>query len=77
MTTNITMKPKPGEYAERFIKRFCKKVKKFKIIEQVRNRRYYEKPSDTKREMKKRLKREHEKKKNIFALSVLKLIVSI
>lgn len=64
MTTNITMKPKPGESAERFIKRFCKKVKKFKIIEQVRNRRYYEKPSDTKREMKKRLKREHEKKKN-------------
>ncbi len=64
MTTNIKMKPKPGESAERFIKRFCKKVKKFKIIEQVRDRRYYEKPSDTKREMKKRLKREHEKKKN-------------
>ena len=64
MTTNIKMKPKPGASAERFIKRFCKKVKKFKIIEQVRDRRYYEKPSDTKREMKKRLKREHEKKKN-------------
>ena len=64
MTTNIKMKPKPGESAERFIKRFCKKVKKFKIIEQIRDRRYYEKPSDTKREMKKRLKREHEKKKN-------------
>ena len=55
------MKPKPGESAERFIKRFCKKVKKFKIIEQVRNRRYYEKPSDTKRETKKRLKRKNEK----------------
>ena len=64
MRANITMKPKPGESAERFIKRFCKKVKKFKIIEQVRDRRYYEKPSDTNREMKKRLKREHEKKRN-------------
>ena len=64
MKTNVTMKPKPGESAERFIKRFCKKVKKFKIIEQVRDRRYYEKPSDAKRETKKRLRREHEKKKN-------------
>ena len=64
MKSNITMKPKPGESAESFIKRFCKKVKKFKIIEQVRDRRYYEKPSDAKREMKKRLRREHEKKKN-------------
>ena len=64
MTTNITMKPKPGESAERFIKRFCKKVKKFKIIEQVRDRRYYKKPTDERREAKKRLKREHEKKKN-------------
>jgi len=64
MRANITMKPKPGESAERFIKRFCKKVKKFKIIEQIRDRRYYEKPSDTNREMKKRLKREHEKKRN-------------
>ena len=64
MRANITMKPKPGESAERFIKRFCKKVKKFKIIEQVRDRRYYEKPSDTNRLMKKRLKREHEKKRN-------------
>ena len=64
MKANITMKPKPGESAERFVKRFCKKVKKFKIIEQVRDRRYYEKPSDAERETKKRLKREHEKKKN-------------
>lgn len=63
MRANITMKPKPGESAERFIKRFCKKVKKFKIVEQIRERRYYTKPTDEKREAKKRLKREHEKKK--------------
>ena len=63
MRANITMKPKPGESAERFIKRFCKKVKKFKIVEQIRERRYYTKPTDERREAKKRLKREHEKKK--------------
>ena len=58
----VTMKPKPGESAERFIKRFCKKVKKMRIVEEVRNKRYYEKPSDTKREEKKRLRREAQKK---------------
>ncbi len=63
MTTRMKMKPKPGESAERFIKRFCKKVKKMRIVEQVRERRYYEKPSDTKREEKKRLRREAQKKK--------------
>jgi len=59
----VTMKPKPGESAERFIKRFCKKVKKMRIVEQVRERRYFEKPSDAKREEKKRLRREAQKKK--------------
>ena len=58
----VTMKPKPGESAERFIKRFCKKVKKMRIVEQVRERRYFEKPSDAKREEKKRLRREAQKK---------------
>jgi ribosomal protein S21 len=58
------MKPKPGESAERFIKRFMKKVKKFKIIEQIRDRRYYKKPTDARREAKKKLIREHEKQKN-------------
>ena len=62
MTTRLTMKPKPGESAERFIKRFCKKVKKMRIVEQVRERRHYEKPSDIKREEKKRLRREAQKK---------------
>ena len=62
MTTRLTMKPKPGESAERFIKRFCKKVKKMRIVEQVRDGRYYEKPSDTNRKEKKRLRREALKK---------------
>ena len=63
MSVRITMKPKPGESAERLIKRFCKKVKKMRIIEQARDNRYYEKPSDKKRAEKKRLRREAEKKK--------------
>jgi len=62
MSARVTMKPKPGESAERFVKRFCKKVKKMRIIEQVRDRRYYEKPSDTNRKEKKRLRREAQKK---------------
>ena len=59
----VTMKPKPGESAERFIKRFCKKVKKMRIVEQVRDGRYFEKPSDSKREEKKRLREKHKKSK--------------
>jgi len=35
---------------ERMIRRFIKKTKKEKIVEQVRDRRYYKKPSDRKRE---------------------------
>ena len=35
MRCNVSMKPKPGESSERFIKRFMKKVKKYKIIEQL------------------------------------------
>jgi|TARA_B100001094_G_C17624154_1_gene527300 ribosomal protein S21 len=58
----VTMKPKPGESAERFVKRFCKKVKKMRIVEQVRDGQYYEKPSDTIRKEKKRLRREAQKK---------------
>lgn len=61
--SRVTMKPKPGESAERFIKRFCKKVKKMRIVEQIREGRYFEKPSDAKREEKKRLRREAQKKK--------------
>lgn len=44
--------PKKGEPFERMVKRFLKKVKKEKIIEQVKDRRYYEKPSVTKRKAK-------------------------
>lgn len=68
---NIKVQPKKDEPFERMLKRFMKKVKKEKIIEQVKERRYYEKPSVTKRKAKlegikreKKRIREQEKKIN-------------
>ncbi len=49
---NVRVKEKKGEPFERMVKRFLKKVKKERIIEQVKERRYYEKPSVTKRKEK-------------------------
>ena len=42
---------------ERMIRRFIKKTKKAKIVEQARDRRYYKKPSDRKREELKKAER--------------------
>jgi len=39
----------PGEDIEKAIKRFSKAVKKSGILEEVRERRFFEKPSDKKR----------------------------
>tara|TARA_A100001515_G_scaffold129280_1_gene115886 strand:+ start:231 stop:530 length:300 start_codon:yes stop_codon:yes gene_type:complete len=44
--SNITVRPKPGEFPERAIKRFMKKVKKERVIENYREKTdYYKKPS--------------------------------
>ena len=43
--------------AEKMIRRFIKKSKKAKIVEQVRDRRYYKKPSEAKREKQRRAER--------------------
>jgi small subunit ribosomal protein S21 len=45
----VTSKECRGNH-ERMIKRFIKKTKKEKIIEQIKDRQYYKKPSDKKRE---------------------------
>tara|TARA_Y100000034_G_scaffold63255_1_gene76517 strand:+ start:3297 stop:3491 length:195 start_codon:yes stop_codon:yes gene_type:complete len=50
------MVARKNEPIERLIKRFSKKVKKELIIEQVRERQYYEKPSEKKVKSKKRRK---------------------
>lgn len=49
---NVKVVPRKDEPVERMIKRFMKKVKKERVIEQVKDRRYYEKPSVVKRRAK-------------------------
>lgn len=53
---------KDNDSGEKMIKRFMKKVKKFGIITEVMNRRYFVKPSTKKRLMKKKLRAEHLKR---------------
>ena len=47
--TNVKVDSNNFDSFERMIRRFLKKCKKERIIEQVRERRYYEKPSVVKR----------------------------
>ncbi len=50
--TNVKVDSNNFDSFERMLRRFLKKCKKERIIEQVRDRRYYEKPSVTKRKAK-------------------------
>jgi ribosomal protein S21 len=52
----VTSKECRGNH-EKMIRRFIKKCKKEKVVEQVRDRRYYKKPSDKKREDRKKAER--------------------
>ena len=68
---NVKVAPKKGENFEKTLKRFMKKVKKERIIEEVRERKHYEKPSVVRRRAKleaikreKKRVREFEKKIN-------------
>jgi len=54
---NVKVRARRNESAENLIKRFNRKVKKEGIIEEVRNRKYYEKPSVKRRREKVRRKR--------------------
>ena len=49
MAINLQVKARNGDSSERLIKRFIKKVKKEKIIDKVKERMYYEKPSAKRR----------------------------
>ena len=42
---------------EKMIRRFIKKTKKERIIEEIKDRRYHKKPSDAKREKRRRAER--------------------
>jgi small subunit ribosomal protein S21 len=54
--SHVTVIVKRGEDPERAIKRFLKKCKKLRIVEEYRKRQYFEKPSEKRR--RKKLKRE-------------------
>ena len=60
---NLEVRARNNESAERLVKRFLKKVKKENILEKYKEKMVYRKPSDIKREYKKRKKREFEIKK--------------
>ena len=51
---NVSVKPRRNDHNDKLIRKFNKKIKKQKIMEQVRERRYYLKPSERKRLQKKR-----------------------
>jgi small subunit ribosomal protein S21 len=55
--SHATVTPRKNEHPERLIKRFLKKVKKERVIEQVRERRFYEKPSVKRRKKKEQRER--------------------
>jgi small subunit ribosomal protein S21 len=52
--SHVSVYPRKGENPERAIKRFLKKCKKMKIVEEYRKREYFEKPSTKRRRMKMR-----------------------
>ena len=66
-TINISIKPLKKDTPEKMIRRFTRKVKKAGILDEVKRRRFYKKPSEIKREKNVRRKREIaklERKKN-------------
>ena len=50
--SHVTVIPRKGEPPERTVKRFLKKCKKLRIVEEYRKREYFEKPSAKRRRMK-------------------------
>ncbi len=61
MANNYTLKIGHRDNLERMIKRFLKKAKKMGIIDEARERRHYKKPSEKKREAKRRAIARHKK----------------
>jgi len=56
-SVNVKVIRKENESLERMMRRFVKQVKKEGILEECREKMYYEKPSDKKRRTKKALER--------------------
>jgi ribosomal protein S21 len=58
---NVEVTLRPGEHPERMIKRFIRKLKKSGLMEEYRERRFYEKKSDKNRRIKQARKRAHKR----------------
>ena len=58
MATHVKVALRKNETVERMIKRFSKKVRTEGIMEEVRERMFYEKPSAKRRRLKARRKKE-------------------
>ncbi len=54
MATNLTIKRRRNEPGDKLVKRFIRKTKKSGIIDEIKERRYFKKPSEKKREAKRR-----------------------
>jgi len=54
---NVQVRARRNESTENLIKRFSRKVKRGGLLEEVKNRKYYEKPSVKRRREKVRRKR--------------------
>ena len=53
----VAVKPESGENIEKAIRKFLKKCKKLRIVENYRDRQYYVKPAEKRRQDKIRRKR--------------------
>jgi len=54
---NVEIIPRRNESPEKLVRRFTKKVKKERILEEVRERAYYVKPSEKRRRQRRERKR--------------------
>jgi len=63
MTINVKITPRnKHENSDRMIRRFIKKTKKIKLMDELRDRRYFVKPSEIKRNVKRRQIAENKKR---------------
>ena len=51
--SHITVVPRRNEHPDKLIKRFMRKFKKTGVLDELRDRRYYEKPSTIRRRKRK------------------------
>jgi small subunit ribosomal protein S21 len=65
----VAVKPEKGENIERAIKRFLKKCKKLRIVEDYCDRQEYKKPSVVRREAKRRRKKTLDKLRKEYEAS--------